>query len=179
MHWQLILWTDWLRIQNTLQQSPFHPNLTFTHLHHKPVVWHLWCRWVILAFLTNCLTVMQMVNVIQVWMWFGFLTKLFTEFTVHTCNMFTQTQIANGLFKWQFPFYSMYNYTAKIIFTLIKLIFTFNNFLPRILNTLQQSPFHQNLIFIYLHHKQVVKNAEIMLLICITNARLLAGEVNG
>ena len=28
---------------------------TFTHLHHKQVVWHLWCRWVILAFLTNCL----------------------------------------------------------------------------------------------------------------------------
>ena len=27
---------------------PLHPSLTFTHLPHQQVVWHLWCRWVTL-----------------------------------------------------------------------------------------------------------------------------------
>ena len=31
MHGHYILGTKWLRIQNTLQQSSFHPSLTFTH----------------------------------------------------------------------------------------------------------------------------------------------------
>ena len=40
MDWQLIVWTDWLRIQNTLQQSPFPPSLMFTHPHHEHVICH-------------------------------------------------------------------------------------------------------------------------------------------
>ena len=31
-------------IKTHLQQLPFCSNLTFTHPHHKQVVWHLWCR---------------------------------------------------------------------------------------------------------------------------------------
>ena len=40
-------------------------------------------------------------------MCFGFLTNLFTELTVHGYNIYAaETQIANGLLKCQFPFYS-------------------------------------------------------------------------
>ena len=38
MHGQLILWTDWLRIQSTLKQLSFSWSLTFTDLHYKEVV---------------------------------------------------------------------------------------------------------------------------------------------
>ena len=51
----------------TIQQSCF---LTFPHLHHKQIVWHLWCRWVIL-WLATCV---------------AFLIIL----TVHVCNSLTQ-----------------------------------------------------------------------------------------
>ena len=42
---------------------------------------------------------------------FAFLTNLFTESTVHICNMFTHRKIiTNCLLKQQFPFYSIYIY---------------------------------------------------------------------
>ena len=52
--------------KNTLQQSTFPPSLTFTHPHHKQVVWHLWCMQMNKIFWHfDYLLVMQMVNIMQ------------------------------------------------------------------------------------------------------------------
>ena len=63
-HEQLNVWIHWSSTQNTFQQSAFPAWLTFPHLHHKQVVWHFWCGWVILPFLTVnmhvCYFVIQM-----------------------------------------------------------------------------------------------------------------------
>ena len=54
LRWVNILhaWTVNFVVQSTSQQSPLHPSLTFTHPHHKQVVWHVWWRWV--NYLTMC-----------------------------------------------------------------------------------------------------------------------------
>ena len=75
------------------------------------VVWHLWCRWVTLAFLTNCLSVCKYVRsggeVIAV-MCFALLTNLFTEFTV-LC-LFTRNSDRKWLVELTVPFLQWHNY---------------------------------------------------------------------
>ena len=107
MHGELYLLTDWLRIQNTLQQSPLpkadiYPFASqahsqecwnnFTNLHYECQTTYWWCGWVNvrLKWKSNCCN-----------MCFEFLTNLSTELAIHACN-----QIADSLLKWQFPFYS-------------------------------------------------------------------------
>ena len=107
MHGELYLLIDWLRIQNTLQQSPppkadIYPfasqahsqecRTNFTNLHYECQTTCWWCGWVNvrLKWKRDCCN-----------MCFEFLTNLSTELTVHACN-----QIADSLLKCQFPFYS-------------------------------------------------------------------------
>ena len=100
--------TEWLRIyKNTLQQSPFHPSLTFTHPHHKQVVLHLWCRWQSKLFwhLTTCswfgcINVMLDRKLIAL-MCFEFLTNLFTDFNCPCMHYLhsSETHMANDLSK--------------------------------------------------------------------------------
>ena len=83
-------------------------SLMFSYLQ---VVWHLWCRWVTLAFLTNCLSVCKYVRsggeVIAV-MCFALLTNLFTEFTV-IC-LFTRNLDRKWLVELTVPFLQWHNY---------------------------------------------------------------------
>ena len=124
MHGQLILWTDWLRMQ-----FHFHPSLYIIFASTSQAIsqecWnHYICK--------NGFDIAMEMGESQVWIerWllscvFGFLNNLFTELTVHAYVHLSETQIACGLLIWQYSILLLLLAVAKVRPQLLRVCFFF------------------------------------------------------